>query len=65
MTLPGLRDVAATYARTIVGAVRQEYPNALRHVMRDDDDRPRPREAHPAFYGCFDWHSAVEMHWAL
>ncbi|MDT4950934.1 MAG: hypothetical protein QOJ37_3529 [Pseudonocardiales bacterium] len=65
MTLPGLPDVAATYARTIVGAVRQEYPNAPRHVMRDDEDRPTPREAHPAFYGCFDWHSAVEMHWAL
>ena len=24
-----------------------------------------PRELHPAFYGCYDWHSAVEMHWAL
>src|SRR6185503_1657983 len=33
--------------------------------MRGDDDRPIPRENHPAFYGCFDWHSAVEMHWAL
>ncbi len=33
--------------------------------MRDADDRPTPRAVHPAFYGCFDWHSAVEMHWAL
>lgn len=23
------------------------------------------REAHPAFYGAYDWHSAVEMHWLL
>jgi HEPN domain-containing protein len=29
------------------------------------EDRPTPREAHPAFYGCFDWHSSVEMHWVL
>jgi hypothetical protein len=65
VTLPGLSDVAATYARTIIDAVRQEYPNAPRHVMRSADDRPTPRGAHPAFYGCFDWHSAVEMHWAL
>jgi hypothetical protein len=65
MTLPGLADVAATYARTIIAAVRREFPNAPRHVMRHADDRPTPRSAHPAFYGCFDWHSAVEMHWAL
>jgi hypothetical protein len=25
----------------------------------------RPRDRHPAFYGSFDWHSAVEMHWVL
>jgi hypothetical protein len=65
MSSPTLSHVAAIYARTILDAVRQEYPNALRHVLRDADDRPTPRELHPAFYGCFDWHSAVEMHWAL
>jgi hypothetical protein len=25
----------------------------------------RPRERHPAFYGSYDWHSCVEMHWVL
>ena len=60
-----LGDVAAGYAATIVRAVRQEYPNDLHHPMTSPDDRPRPREAHPAFYGCYDWHSSVEMHWAL
>ena len=24
-----------------------------------------PRELHPAFFGSFDWHSCVEMHWIL
>ncbi len=33
--------------------------------MTGPADRPTPREVHPAFYGCYDWHSAVEMHWAL
>jgi len=60
-----LADVAAAYADTIVAAVRREYPNAPRHVMTGPDDLVTPRGAHPAFYGCFDWHSAVEMHWAL
>jgi len=57
--------VGSGYARTILDAVRLEYPNHLRHLMVDADDRPTPREVHPAFFGCFDWHSAVEMHWAL
>jgi hypothetical protein len=26
---------------------------------------PTHRELHPAFYGCFDWHSCVEMHWVI
>lgn len=33
--------------------------------MHDDADQVTPRGAHPAFYGCYDWHSAIEMHWAL
>jgi hypothetical protein len=65
MSLPGLTEVAARYADTILAAVRREYPNAPRHTMDDPDDTVTPRQAHPAFYGCFDWHSAVEMHWAL
>jgi hypothetical protein len=60
-----LVKIAEPWAKSITAAVQQEYPNAPRHVMRHDDDRPVPREIHPAFYGCFDWHSAVEMHWAL
>jgi hypothetical protein len=62
---PQLAAVAANYAETIVAAVRREYPNAPRHLMTDDADHPTPRQSHPSFYGCFDWHSAVEMHWAL
>jgi DUF2891 family protein len=60
-----LEQVASTYATTIIGAIQQEFPNQMQHMMTGPDDRPTPREAHPAFYGCFDWHSSVEMHWAL
>jgi hypothetical protein len=63
--LRALRDVSGKYLATIARVVRQEYPNDLRHPMTGPDDRPTPREIHPAFYGCFDWHSSVEMHWAL
>jgi len=60
-----LEHVASTYAATIIASIQQEYPNQMQHMMTGPDDRPTPREAHPAFYGCFDWHSSVEMHWAL
>jgi hypothetical protein len=60
-----LASMGRGMAATMITAVQQEYPNAPQHVMRDDDDLPIPREVHPAFYGCYDWHSAVEMHWAL
>ncbi|MGH8336362.1 MAG: DUF2891 domain-containing protein, partial [Gammaproteobacteria bacterium] len=30
-----------------------------------DADACTPRELHPAFYGSYDWHSAVHSHWLL
>lgn len=60
-----LATVARAYAETIRTAVTREYPNQTQHTMTGPTDRPAPREIHPAFYGCFDWHSAVHMHWSL
>lgn len=37
----------------------------MAHVLRDDEDARPPRAITPAFYGCFDWHSAVHGHWLL
>lgn len=62
--MSSLRAVADS-AAAILAAVQREYPNAPRHIMQDAADQVTPRSAHPAFYGCYDWHSAVEMHWAL
>ena len=42
-----------------------EYPNKLSQVLTSDDDLKSPRQLHPAFYGCFDWHSAVHGHWSM
>lgn len=42
-----------------------EYPNKLSQTLGSGDDLKPPRELHPAFYGCFDWHSAVHGHWSL
>jgi len=64
-TQTALSQVAPSFADTIIRVIQQEYPNQMQHIMTGPDDRPTPREAHPAFYGCFDWHSSVEMHWVL
>ncbi len=44
---------------------QQEYPNKIAHTMRSDADVGTPGSLHPAFYGCFDWHSSVHGHWLL
>jgi hypothetical protein len=60
-----LAEDAAELAEVALANIVREYPNDLRHVMSDAADRPWPRDVHPAFYGSFDWHSCVEMHWLL
>lgn len=45
--------------------INREYPNKLSHVMNDSTEVLSPEILHPAFYGCFDWHSSVHGHWML
>ncbi len=42
-----------------------EYPNKLNQTIGGSEDLLSPKILHPAFYGCFDWHSAVHGHWSL
>jgi len=45
--------------------IQTEYPNKLGHVISDATQVREPMDLHPAFYGCFDWHSSVHGHWML
>ena len=56
---------ASHFAALALKCVQKEYPNKLDHVNNDADDVRSPRAMHPAFYGCFDWHSTVHGHWML
>lgn len=61
-----LRAHADGYARVALTNIATEFPVDVRHVMNAPDDLPRrPRELTPVFFGSFDWHSCVEMHWLL
>jgi hypothetical protein len=53
------------FARLALGCVRREYPNKIDHLMNDPSQVKPPSELHPAFYGCYDWHSSVHGHWLL
>ncbi len=53
------------FAELALACIHQEYPNKISHVMSSDIDARPPRELTPAFFGCFDWHSAVHGHWLL
>jgi hypothetical protein len=59
------REAASNFARIALNCISREYPNKPEHVMNDGRDVQGPRALHPAFYGCFDWHSAVHGHWML
>src|ERR1700733_15363466 len=56
---------AGRFARLALECVGREYPNKIAHTLGSDADVKPPRVLTPAFYGCYDWHSAVHGHWLL
>src|SRR5438270_196242 len=63
---PSLDEAAAArVAALALKCLHQQYPNHISHTLGGDADARAPRELTPAFYGCYDWHSAVHAHWLL
>jgi hypothetical protein len=57
---------AERFADLVLACIHREYPNKTgHHILNSDHDVKPPRELTPAFYGCYDWHSAVHGHWTL
>jgi hypothetical protein len=65
MTSSALDTYAEQFASIALANVAREFPNKLDHVLADAGDARTPRALHPAFYGSYDWHSCVHMHWLL
>lgn len=59
------KQKASKFAAMALHCIEKEYPNKLSHVMNDEKEVLGPKALHPAFYGCFDWHSSVHGHWML
>lgn len=58
-------EQANRLAQLPIDCIQTEYPNKLNQTIGEDADLQSPQDLHPAFYGCFDWHSAVHGHWSL
>jgi Protein of unknown function (DUF2891) len=56
---------AERFATFALDCVHKEFPNKISHSLNSYEDVKPPRELTPAFFGCYDWHSAVHNHWAL
>ncbi len=59
------KEIAFNLSKLPLRCIKKEYPNKPSHVMNNKEDILSPRQMHPAFYGCFDWHSSVHGHWML
>jgi hypothetical protein len=58
-------ELASKLARVALGNILREYPRHIQHLTSSAGEELRERVLHPAFYGSYDWHSAVHMHWLL
>jgi hypothetical protein len=60
---PGL---AAAFATVGITNVARPYPHKLDHLLEGPEPLAADHVArHPVFFGAYDWHSAVHMHWLL
>lgn len=55
------QSYASNAVRLSLECVDVEHPN---HYDRFYSSK-KPREIHPTFFGCYDWHSSVHGHWAM
>ncbi|MBF0695095.1 MAG: DUF2891 domain-containing protein [Flavobacterium sp.] len=58
-------EVALQLSTLPLKCMQQEFPNKLGQVVANTSELQSPKQLHPAFYGCFDWHSSVHGHWSL
>jgi hypothetical protein len=58
-------SLASRFCGLALAGVGREWPHSYQHLARSAKDVRLPRALHPAFFGCYDWHSSVHGHWTL
>jgi hypothetical protein len=61
LTLEG----ASHFADLPLRCMQREFPYKTGIAFPDSSLAIKPKGYHPAFYGCYDWHSSVHGHWML
>ncbi len=56
---------ASFFAALPLKCMDKEFPYKPGITLVDSSLVTKPRQIHPAFFGCFDWHSSVHGHWML
>jgi hypothetical protein len=56
---------AERFAKLALACTDREFPNKPEHVLESAADAKTPKDLHPSFYGCYDWHSSLHGHWML
>jgi hypothetical protein len=54
-------SLASKFVKLSIDCVDKEFPNYWERL----NIKNNPKSLHAAFYGCYDWHSAVHGHWAM
>ncbi|GLB51014.1 hypothetical protein NBRC110019_00530 [Neptunitalea chrysea] len=58
-------NLAYTISQLPIACINTEYPNKTGQLLQSENQLGTPSQLHPAFYGCFDWHSSVHGHWSI
>ena len=59
-------DLATAFARVALANIDRPYPHKLDHLLTGPEPAATDHRAlHPVFFGSYDWHSSVHMHWLL
>ncbi len=56
---------ASHFAELPLRCMQREFPYKTGVAYADSTPGRKAKLYHPAFYGCFDWHSSVHGHWML
>lgn len=56
---------ASQFAKLPLRCAEKEFPYKTGITFGDSSLVTAPKNYHPAFFGCFDWHSSVHGHWML
>ena len=56
---------ASAFAKLPLRCAEKELPYKTGITYGDSSLITAPKNYHPAFFGCFDWHSSVHGHWML